>query len=1300
MCINKQIRISSIELTMKLVANVLFILAFLFISESSFAQSGFCNQSEPFCTDDILTFPAGVNTGSAEAGPDYGCLFTQPNPAWYHMRIAVPGDLIIQMYSTPSEDIDFICWGPFSDPHAPCANQLTSSNIVDCSYSSSSIESCNISNTQIGEYYILLITNYSNDPCAITFEKTGGSGETDCNIVPSAATNNGPLCVGETLELYAEPVNNATYSWTGPNGFTSNDQNPVIPNVQMAHAGTYNLTVTLGGTPSNPFPTEVFIYHNPIANFSFNNECEGTEIQFNDLSTCASTETPIDSWLWDFGDGNTSTNQNPAHTFATGGPLTYDVTLTVETTGGCTNYLTQTVQIFPKPVALFTYNFVDGSSCVNSEVQFTDQSTSPEGDIINWVWDFGDSQTSTDQNPVHSYNNPGNYVVTLTVENENACDSIYQTSLSINANPVIDFSFNEVCFGAITEFNDSDHINTGATSEWMYDFGDGNSSNESNPTHLYESAGTYNVHFSIIDTNGCSNAIDHGVAVYESPEADFNYDTVCLYSTTHLTDLSEPLSGIDYWNWDLGDGNSSNQQNIDHIYSNPGVYDVLLIVGNNEGCNDTIAHQVQVWEPPIANFQFSDTSCTAGLIYFNDSSYSNESEINNLIWYFPDGHISYDPNTYFVFLETEIYYNISLYVEDLRGCSDTLVEDIYIDPELQMSFNADTVCFGEETTLNAHIVKPEEDSIIQYTWYFRDGSAQVTTPNDTVHHIFLESGDFEVMLQSKNIDGCLNVVRKNVKVRSNPISDFSFTESYCNDSSWFYDESNIAEGELVYWKWKYGDGDSLEVDYPENPNHFHYYPPQYDNYTASLCITDEHGCKDSTEQSVIHYPCVLVNHFLDTTWICSNTPAVFIDSSVVDPDYQISRKTWFFGNGESMEVNPETDTIYYQYENYGTYQSKLLIEYQIDQLHVKDSSEKIVEILSAPNAKFTVDEVCLNNYSSFINQTQIEQSELTYLYWDFGDGHDTILNYTVGQDEISHLYGLDSTFRVKLWVQAENYCEDSIIRAAIIHPNPDIGFKADSTIFCGDAQVLFRDTSTINNGFIANRLWTFGDGDFVSTESDTVRHRYESGIFTVTLENTSDKFCSSSLSLNDYILINPVIEASFDIEPREISISNKNKLEVLNFVSDETYLRWSLSDSIFWENLSIPNIADSISDTGTYQLKQYTINEFGCVDSLWAWFRVLPAYSFYIPTAFSPNANGLNDSWGPVGKYFELDSYELRIYSRWGEMIFETNDFFEQWDGTLKNGSVAPIGSYAYIIRLTDMEGNHKVMKGSVVLLL
>jgi hypothetical protein len=227
-------------------------------------QGLLCEQSEPFCTGSIYTFPAGT-TGSAQPGAYYGCLSSQPAPAWYHMLIDNPGAITIYMYSTPLVDIDFICWGPFPDPYEPCVQGLTASTVVDCSYSPNPTEYCDIPNGLTGQYYILLITNYSQQPCQITFSQTGGNGSTDCTILPPPVGNNGPLCVGDTLHLYAETVPNASYYWSGPNGFLSTQQNPTIPNVSMVNAGNYQCVITVNGQSSDPALTSVVIYNLPTA---------------------------------------------------------------------------------------------------------------------------------------------------------------------------------------------------------------------------------------------------------------------------------------------------------------------------------------------------------------------------------------------------------------------------------------------------------------------------------------------------------------------------------------------------------------------------------------------------------------------------------------------------------------------------------------------------------------------------------------------------------------------------------------------------------------------------------------------------------------------------------------------------------------------------------------------------------------------------------------------------------------------------------------------------------------------------
>jgi uncharacterized repeat protein (TIGR01451 family) len=172
----------------------------LLTSVQTFGQNvnSYCATSLPFCTGTIYNYPAGVNQPSAEVGPNYMCLYSQPNPAWYYMQIQQGGDISIEMHTVPQHDIDFVCWGPFTDPTAPCIAELTgvgspgshhaagagggypAGNTVDCSYDASWEEWCYVPNAQPGEYYIFMITNYSNSVCNIIFNQITGSGLTSC----------------------------------------------------------------------------------------------------------------------------------------------------------------------------------------------------------------------------------------------------------------------------------------------------------------------------------------------------------------------------------------------------------------------------------------------------------------------------------------------------------------------------------------------------------------------------------------------------------------------------------------------------------------------------------------------------------------------------------------------------------------------------------------------------------------------------------------------------------------------------------------------------------------------------------------------------------------------------------------------------------------------------------------------------------------------------------------------------------------------------------------------------------------
>jgi len=278
------------------------------------AQNDCMNIIKPSCTDNTygVRFPAPV-----DILPGYGrigCLNTTPNPAWFWMKIANPGNITI--YLSSGYDVDFILWGPFSDYTAACAildncttcsshgpiypndtdpgygGGYTIGNVVDCSYSARPVEYAHIPNAQTGQIYIFLITNYANRVTNISFNQVSGNGTTDCNVLDiSGIRSNSPVCVGGTLNLYAPSIPNAvTYNWTGPNGWTSNQQNPIITNVTTANAGVYKCFVSDGVNQSQERTTTVVINSPSDTTFINATICRGGRYEFPENTGIYRTE--------------------------------------------------------------------------------------------------------------------------------------------------------------------------------------------------------------------------------------------------------------------------------------------------------------------------------------------------------------------------------------------------------------------------------------------------------------------------------------------------------------------------------------------------------------------------------------------------------------------------------------------------------------------------------------------------------------------------------------------------------------------------------------------------------------------------------------------------------------------------------------------------------------------------------------------------------------------------------------------------------------------------------------------------
>jgi PKD repeat protein len=239
---------------------------------------------------------------------------------------------------------------------------------------------------------------------------------------PSAASNT-PVCAGSAINLTTPTVTGATYSWTGPNSFTSTAQNPTIASAAAANAGAYSVTVTVSGCTSLAGTTNVVVNSGPATPTAASNSpvCLGSSINLTTPTLAGAT------YNWTGPNSFTSTAQNPTIASAIAANAgTYNVTITQ---GGCSSLAgTTTVVVNSPPVAAFTGS--PTSTTCSGFVQFTDNST---GAPVSWLWDFGDGQTSTMQSPSHTYAASGTYTVTLTATNGCGSNPLIKTNyITIN----------------------------------------------------------------------------------------------------------------------------------------------------------------------------------------------------------------------------------------------------------------------------------------------------------------------------------------------------------------------------------------------------------------------------------------------------------------------------------------------------------------------------------------------------------------------------------------------------------------------------------------------------------------------------------------------------------------------------------------------------------------------------------------------------------------------------------------------------------------------------------------------------
>jgi len=640
-----------------------------------------------------------------------------------------------------------------------------------------------------------------------------------------------------------------------------------------------------------------------------------TNVQFTDLSTGSPT-----GWIWKKNGVQFSTLQNPTATFSSSG--VYSISLTASNSSGSSTS-SSNITVYNNPTANFAATST-ASGCLPLTVSFQDNSTIVGGTISTRLWSFGDGGQSSAANPNHTYTLSGNFPVSLKVTDNHGCEDTKQIPnyVQVYALPNVSFSSNSVrqnCAPPLSVTFINNSSGTG-TLTYLWNFGDGNTSTQANPSHTYTSMGTFNVKLTVTDNNSCSNSETYNAYVkIQSITANFSLsaDSICLGDFGEFTNSS---TGANSFSWKFGDNTSASGYSVTHTYQDSGWFRVRMIASIAvAGCSDTAYRNIYVQRvvadfTPVPNYI---CELSQEVIYVNNSVnwdfrkwYRDKVCPNIPPFYMKCGKGDTEDTVLYHDLipNFERIYSDTLVVRSKLGCIDTMIKDTSVivslvraGPVLSQASGCRPYIIsftGNAVAYNASVMVPNPPvTLTSFEWKIDDTvySTLQHPPNLNLVDTGLWWGSFKV----KNSLGCEDISQFSIRAGDSVKADFymlkdtvcaaefdsaitlSTDQKYINNYQWF----TIPSASTIF-----GKNAAFQMNKIGNVNVGH--------------IVDHHGCADTIVKFNAFYAQGPVVSFYPTLFNCTDSTKI----SFVSLMQQAYRWYWNFGDSllpvDSTSINP------------------------------------------------------------------------------------------------------------------------------------------------------------------------------------------------------------------------------------------------------------------------------------------------------------------------------------------------------------------------------------------------------------
>jgi gliding motility-associated-like protein len=901
--------------------------------------------------------------------------------------------------------------------------------------------------------------------------------------------------------------------------------------------------------------------------------CSPLVVSFTNTTYGASANA---TYLWDLGNGNTSTAVNAAGIYTS--VQTYAVKLTV-TDGGQTSVSTQQVTVYPLPA--IDFSITSSKVCMPNAASFTATATVNDGGISSYLWDMGNGVTQQSYGSSFQYNyfDTGKYTVSVTATSDHGCSRTVSKPDIVQIFPAL-----SVYFSAdktiLCKVNDPVQLTNNSSGPgaltYVWNFGDGTTSTQTNPVHSFNTKGIYTVTLTATSPQGCvlsQTQSDYlNVASYKS---DFSVPApICQNASAYFNFTGSPQPTYNEWFInDQSQGYSYYYQNFYTGFTNAGTYKMKQ-VSTFGTCVDSVTKTITVQKNPILNGFITDVPGKCGApAKINLTDTTSDAISWNWNYYAPnDGWSSSTGKSTSINATTNGFYSINLTVQNAAGCSAAVQQSVTIaSPSAGIGYNGNTnVCGPFQLDFYSNFSSPLPDSIVSYNWAFGDG---FTSTKNKFSRTFNKPGVYTVNLNYTTKNGCTGSASAVVYENERPHVDFAGTQTLCGNTSGNLNVSfyGSANGYTPTYSWIFSDGSS---GYGSNISHNY---AQEGKYTVTL-NANFGACGDTTitktDYVTVLPPFPALNAGVNT---CDGTRG---DVAFTQASVHATTVNWNFGDGTNIVTTPGSQTnISHTYKATGVYNVTLTanngtcslpvsttVYVLLKQKPVLASTQTAVcadASLPVAGSNFETNPYWANWYSSYAIAFQYSDGtpyqgsfNINYTngnwYWN-NQFTGLLTGFAAGEEDIriistSNGFGCNDT---------SNYIPLTILGAKA-------KFSVDNNNTCFKNALVFHDQSTtVGGNKILQWQWNFGDGySQLNTSNASVSHVYANpGNYAAQLMIVDAGGCTTYSSYSSNINLDGP-KAGFYLSDPNPTITE----QIYYYNSSNTYgttntdYRWSLGD--------------------------------------------------------------------------------------------------------------------------------------------